>query len=238
LKNEKILFIILCAAAFCALLIWAVMPGRVKEAAAQNNGTAPAVMIIDAGHGGADGGAVSKSGAKESEINLSIAIKTEIIANLCGVHSVMTRKDENSLHAQDADTIREQKVSDMKSRVSLVNSYDNALLVSIHQNSYEGKASGAQVFFRKGSEISVETAAAVQENLRLALCESNSRVPAPIPKSAYLFSHTTCPAILVECGFLSDAVESDLLREDGYQTRAALAIIAGYLAALQEQPPS
>jgi N-acetylmuramoyl-L-alanine amidase len=94
------------------------------------------------------------------------------------------------------------------------------------------------VFFRKGSEISVETAAAVQENLRLALCESNSRVPAPIPKSAYLFSHTTCPAILVECGFLSDAVESDLLREDGYQTRAALAIIAGYLAALQEQPPS
>ncbi len=204
------------------------MPGQSKEAASLDRG-GQMIMIIDAGHGIPDGGAVSDSGVTESSINLAIAKKLEAIAKFCGAPCVMTRKDENSIHSGDADTIRKQKVSDMKNRVTLVNSYDNAILISIHQNSYSKNAKGAQVFFRKEDQISMNLAAAVQEYLRLALNQGNDRKPAVIPKRAYLFKNTTCPAIIVECGFLSNREEALQLQEDTYQIKAVLAVISAYL---------
>lgn len=188
-----------------------------------------ATLIIDAGHGGEDGGAVSLSGAKESGINLAIARRLELIAALYGIPTQMLRSEDVSLHDASAQTLREKKNSDLHNRVDAVNAVENAVLISIHQNSFEDpRYSGAQVFFAptEGSESFAEAA---QEVLRLTLNAGNQRQAAQISDSVYLLNHITAPAILVECGFLSNAMEDQLLQTPEYQLLVAAALAGAYL---------
>lgn len=185
------------------------------------------ILIIDAGHGGADGGAVSISGILESDINLSIAKRLQQLCGLVGVPHTMTRWDENSIHDEDAYTLREQKRSDLYNRVALVNEIENGCLVSIHQNIYEsGSSKGAQVFYR--DDDSQLWAVETQELLRQVDGE-NTRLAARIPESVYLMSHVSCPAILVECGFLSNARDEEWLTTSEYQTKLAAVLLSSFL---------
>ena len=187
------------------------------------------VLVIDAGHGGEDGGAVSVSGVPESTINLAIARKLELITALYGVTTVMLRQEDRSLHDADAQTIREKKVSDLHNRVDTINSVSNAVLISIHQNSYpDARYSGAQVFFAP-TQGSRELGEFVQEVLRAALDEENSRQAKAVPDTVYLMKHVECPAILVECGFLTNPEEDRLLQTSEYQTKVAAALAGAYL---------
>lgn len=186
-------------------------------------------LIIDAGHGGEDGGAVSLSGALESHINLAIAKRLDGVLGLYGVRTVLLREEDISLHSKEAQSLRQKKNSDLHNRVNLVNGQDDAVLLSIHQNSYPDKRySGAQVFYAP-TEGSREMAQIMQETLRAALNSDNNRLEKQIPDTIYLMNHITCPGMLVECGFLTHPQEEQLLQSVGYQTKLAVALAGGYL---------
>ena len=184
----------------------------------------PFVFVLDAGHGGEDGGASSDSGQKESDINLGIVLRLDQLMGFCGRTTVLTRSDDRSIHDASADTIREKKVSDLHNRVKLVEETEHAVLVSVHQNSYtDSRYSGAQVFYG-GAAGSQLWGAAAQEVLRLALNPENTRAAKAIPDTVYLMNHITCPAILVECGFLSNREEALRLATEEYQKKLAAAL--------------
>lgn len=187
------------------------------------------ILVIDPGHGGADGGAVSVSGVAESEINLAIALKCDQIAGLFGQKTVLLRDTEESLADPEAETLREQKRSDMENRVAIVNATSDALLLSIHQNQYtDSKYSGAQVFYQPDEE-SQGWAELTQTLLRDCLDSGNRRQAREMPSDLYLMSHITCPAILAECGFLSNPEEDHRLQDDGYQTQMAVVLMGACL---------
>ena len=194
------------------------------------------VLILDAGHGGEDGGASSASGSKESDINLNIVLKTEALMAFLGVRTELTRSEDRSIHSEGASTIREKKVSDLKNRVELVNSFPDAMLISVHQNHFtDSRYSGAQVFYA-GGDVGRQWGEGTQEVLRQVLDPDNDRAAKVIPDNVYLFSHIGCPAILVECGFLSNGKEASLLLTDTYQRKISMALAGAYWKEIQMIP--
>lgn len=191
-------------------------------------------VILDAGHGGEDGGAVSVTGVAESQINLEIVQKLRDILALCGTDPILLREEDISLHDEGASTLREKKRSDLQNRVAAVEALEGATLISIHQNTYpSARYHGAQVFYAP-TEGSQSLAEHFQAALREQLQPDNERAAKPIPDSVYLMNHITCPAILVECGFLTNPGEEAMLRDEGYQ-RQLSAVLAGAWLTGQEK---
>lgn len=189
------------------------------------------VIIVDAGHGGEDGGAVSADGVIESHINLAIAQDVNALLTLLGEETRMTRTEDVSIHSQGADTLHQKKVSDLKNRVELVNSTPNSVLLSIHQNSLPRAKSvrGAQVFYGK-CEASDAYACSIQNALNRAI-NGKEKDAKPIDPTVYLMKNVTAPAVLVECGFLSNRDDTAMLQQKDYQTKLAVVITAGFLGA-------
>ena len=183
------------------------------------------VLVIDAGHGGEDGGTTGAAGTAEDEVNLSIAKRLEAMLTLMGYQTRMTRTDSGSL-ATEGETIRARKQSDLRNRVALANKYQNSILVSIHQNHFpDPKYDGAQVFFTDSAE---SLANAMQASLTTTL-SPQSRRTAKKASGIYLMEHITCPGLLIECGFLSNPAEEQKLLSAQYQKHLA-AVIATVLA--------
>ena len=189
------------------------------------------IYILDAGHGGEDGGAVSTAGIKESGINLQIAQKIDAMMIFLGEETLMTRKEDISIYSEGAKSIRQKKASDLKNRVAIVQSTDHAVLVSIHQNSLPDSPSvhGAQVFYGAGVG-SKELAGFVQQTLNKIINVGNEKQEKKIDPSIYLMKNVDCPAILIECGFMSNPVESEKLLDSSYQKRIAFGITGGVLS--------
>lgn len=181
-------------------------------------------IVIDAGHGGQDGGAVSCSGVPESTINLEIALKLNDLFRFLGYDTVMVRTTPDAIDTE-GNTIASRKVSDTKNRVALVNGTENALLVSIHQNTFpDSRYSGAQVFYgREGP--SKELAEALQAAFSRTVNTANNR-QCKKAEGVYLMEHINRPGILVECGFLSNFEEEARLRDPGYQKMLCCVIAA------------
>ncbi len=191
--------------------------------------TDPPVFVIDAGHGGLDGGAVSVTGEKESVINLAIAQKLYDLCRLMGQSCAMTRTEETLEYPPEADSIRAKKLWDQERRIALVNDTPKAVLISIHQNLYpDARPNGTQVLYAD-SEGSEDLAKLTHDNLRLALCSGNRRVAVPAADNIYLMKHAQCPAIIVECGFLSNPEEAKKLLSPDYQTMIATVLCASCL---------
>ena len=189
------------------------------------------VLVIDAGHGGADGGAQSESGTRESEINLDIALRLDSLMGFFGECAVMTRDSEMLSYSKAADTIRAKKVEDQKNRLHLINSAENAVLISIHQNKYTTPGPfGAQVFFAR-TQGSAALAESMQSLLTDTLNRQSRRAAVKIPDGIYLMDNIACPGILIECGFLSNPNEEALLKTDEYRLKVAAVIAAGYINA-------
>lgn len=189
-------------------------------------------VVIDAGHGGEDGGASSRSGIRESALNLQIAQITNDLLRFAGVRTQMIRTQDISVYTSGG-SIQEKKISDLKARVQMAENTPGALLVSIHQNFFpEAKYHGAQVFYAKtpGSE---DLAKRTQEFLRTCADPENRRRCKP-SESVYLMEKVSCTAILVECGFLSNEPEAERLTQKPYQqtlSGAVCAALCTYLSA-------
>ena len=214
------------AAALLILSVLLTVPASVLVF--EGRGTGRLTFVIDAGHGGEDGGAVGSDGTLESEINLAVALRLEQLLGLCGYPSVLTRRTAELVYPETAGTTRERKRADLEYRVALVNGAERAVLLSIHQNKYSASGpKGAQVFYGEGSE-SEAFAKELQEKLSV-LC-GNHRKAASISPEIYLLRNVRCPAVLVECGFLSNPGELALLKTEAYQTKLALAMTSACIA--------
>lgn len=183
----------------------------------------PTTIVIDAGHGGEDGGATGVTGASESQLNLEIALRLEQMMSFCGFQTLMVRTTDTAIYTGDCETFSEKKVSDLKNRAALVNRYKPAILFSIHQNHFpQEKYAGAQVFYAR-TDGSRDLALLAQSALVSALDPSNKRQCKPA-ETIYLLGKIQCPGILVECGFLSNSREEALLQEPEYQKKIVCAI--------------
>lgn len=183
----------------------------------------PVTVVIDAGHGGEDGGTTGVTGASESRINLEIALRLEQLLAFCGMDTLMIRTADTAIYSGDCDTFSEKKISDLKNRVALVNQTRPAILVSIHQNHFpQERYSGAQVFYAK-TEGSRGLAEQMQLFLKTALDPANNRGCKPAD-SIYLMEKIQCPGVLIECGFLSNGREETLLQQPDYQKKIVCAV--------------
>lgn len=179
-------------------------------------------IVIDPGHGGVDGGAISCTGVSESGINLEISLTLRDVFHLLGYQTKMIRTEDISVY-REGDTIAKKKMSDLKERVRMIENTENAVLLSIHQNNFpERKYSGAQVFYADEKESHV-----MATHLQGALIKHlnpGSKRQEKKSKGIYLMEHITCPGVLIECGFLSNPEEESKLRSKEYQQKLCCVI--------------
>lgn len=188
-------------------------------------------LVLDAGHGGEDGGAVSITGVPESRINLSIVLSLRDVLGLYGVDPILLREEDISLHTGDANTLREKKRSDLKNRTAAIEAVEGGTLISIHQNTYPGsRYHGTHVFYAP-TDGSQALADHVQNSIKTALQPDNERAVKQIPDTVYIMNHITCPGILIECGFLTNPAEEAMLRDPDYQRKLSAVIAAAWLTA-------
>ena len=221
MKKLKIRFFVLL---YCGVFIGAVSLCQLasssvtvlKESEPVQNRT---VIIIDAGHGGIDGGATSCTGIPESHINLQISLRLNDLVRLLGFETKMIRKTDTSVYTE-GNTIAAQKVSDLKQRVKMVNETKNAVLVSVHQNTFlDSRYSGAQVFYAN-DDTSRELAKVMQADL-ISNLNPGSKRQCKSSDGIYLMQNIRRPGVLIECGFLSNPEEEANLQTAEYQKQIA-----------------
>ncbi len=192
-------------------------------------------VIIDPGHGGEDGGTSSSDGTLEKHINLKIALKLRSMLEMSGYDTLMTRDKDIQLGDTSLDTIRQRKVSDIKTRLKITQDNPNAILVSIHQNHYSSSVyKGMQVFYSPKNEKSKLLADCIQSNTVNYLQNDNKRCTKETNSNIYLLYNSTIPSVLVECGFMSNEEEAKILKEDEYQQKLAFSIMSGIQKYLEE----
>lgn len=183
-------------------------------------------IVLDAGHGGFDPGKIGVNKAFEKDINLSITLKLKKLLEENDIHVIMTREDEHGLYNV---TDYDKKRADLKKRVAIINSSNALFAISIHQNSFTQEYSwGAQVFYHQNSMEGKMLAETIQERVKKTMKDGNHRL-AKANSTYYLLKYTSCPLVIVECGFLSNRKEAELLLDEEYQNKIAWAIHLGIL---------
>ena len=187
------------------------------------------VVVLDAGHGGMDSGATAGS-VRECEINLAIAKKTKTMLTLMGYHVIMTREDDTLLADEDAKTVRAQKRSDLQNRLAIMAETPGAVGISIHQNHFsQSYVPGAQVFYGK-AEGSRRLAELIQQNIAAHLQTDNRRKIKEADSTLFILNNnTTNPAVMAECGFLSNPNDAQNLQDERYQGALAFLITAALM---------
>ena len=220
------------AALLALLLIWVCVimfkTDRFSEekTAVSFFGMKPPVIIIDPGHGGYDGGAVSLTGTKESDINWDIALRLRDLISFCGMECRMTREDREIAYPENVSGIAAMKRWDTRQRADFVAGFDSAVLISIHQNYYPSpQPSGAQVLYADNEE-SKRLGRGLQNCINGSLQPHNHRRESLVQKDVYLLNHVSCPAVLLECGFLSNPGDARALETAQMQKKIAAAAAA------------
>ena len=232
--NKKRVLIIALSVAFLVFL-----SGIAKEKLLKDEETfLPTIgktIIIDAGHGAPDGGAVGTTGVLEKDLNLSVARSLQKFFESGGTQVLLTRSDDNGIY-DVSGSIKNKKVSDIKNREEFIKSVDAEVFISIHMNKFpEGKYSGPQVFYSGNNEKSKTLAECIQKSMIAALNPQNKREVKCADSSIYLLKHTDIPAVLVECGFLSNAEEEKLLKDEKYQRQLAWSVYCGVIEYFNEK---
>ena len=185
------------------------------------------VIVLDAGHGGFDPGKVGINGALEKDINLSIVKKLQTLLEEKGFTVYLTRENDTLLGPANSTS---KKKDDMITRIEMIKEVNPFFTISIHQNSFTSpNTSGPQVFYYIDSEESATMAHVIQDVLNAQLNPEKKRVPQS-NNNYYLLTRTPTPTVIVECGFLSNPTEADLLIQDDYQSRIANSIFLGILS--------
>lgn len=231
LKNDFVFYsVVLCGYIMFSALILNAYFLRAYQQTMAGSGTYFPTIVIDAGHGGIDGGAVGIDNVLEKDINLGIALKLKDLFEVSGFNIKMTREKDESIHNENSSTTRAKKVSDLKNRLNLINEDSNNLLISIHQNKFEdAKYKGAQIFYSNNNPHSQELAQSMRSSFVGLLQKDNNREIKPSPKGVFLLNKSTVPAVIVECGFLSNVEDAANLSNDEYQSKVAFTIFCGFL---------
>lgn len=191
-------------------------------------------IILDAGHGFPDGGAIGKDGSIESELNLLITLKLQNLLESSNCNVILTRSDKNGIYDTNSSSIREKKLSDMKNRLKISEENQADLFISIHMNKLNiSKYYGWQTFFKSNCDKSLKIADNIQTNLNNYIDIPNNRKIKPI-SDIYLAQNIKIPFVLVECGFLSNDEENKLLQNDSYQNQLAWSIYSGIMDYFKE----
>lgn len=184
------------------------------------------IIVLDAGHGSPDGGAVNDNGVYESEINLNITKKLQELLEASNCTVILTRSDKNGIYDTNA---KRKKISDLNNRVNIINNSNADILVSIHLNKIsQSQYYGWQSFYQKNNENSKNLANLIQTNLNYSIQKENKREILPI-SNIYLMDNSKIPSVIIECGFLSNPEESILLQNDDYQNSLAWGIYTGIM---------
>lgn len=187
------------------------------------------VIVIDAGHGSPDGGAVGNTGTIEADINLKIALKLQKVLEESGAIVVLTRSDENGIYDNEEESIGKKKVSDIKNRVKIGNESTADIFVSIHLNKLEQKQyDGWQTFYKKDSGDGKKLAECIQNALNENMDKENNRVAKNID-NVYIIKNVEIPTTIVECGFLSNYEEEKKLKQEEYQDKLVYGIYIGIM---------
>lgn len=229
LKRGGILFLALIV--IVAFLIYALLPPKAETAAT----TAGGIIVIDPGHGDPDGGAVGdKTGVLEKDLNLAISGRLAEKLTAEGAEIQLTREDDRGLHTDEDASVRAKKQEDLKARVSIANAHGTACLISIHMNHFsDARYSGPQIFYPSGDEESQKLADAIRLSILETIGPHCTRETKPT-NDLYLLREAEVPAVIVECGFLSNAEEEALLLDEAYQDALADAICSGVKSFLHQ----
>jgi N-acetylmuramoyl-L-alanine amidase len=183
-------------------------------------------IVIDPGHGGNDPGKIGINDVPEKDVNLAISLELKEILEQNDCRVVMTRQKDEALY-QAGDT--NKKVADLRARCQMINDSGADAVISIHQNSFTAESSrGAQVFYRASSQEGKKLADILQTQLVSGLDPGNRRV-AKANSDYFMLKNTTATMVIVECGFLSNSKEAELLTQASYQRRVAWAVALGVL---------
>ncbi|MEE0946601.1 MAG: N-acetylmuramoyl-L-alanine amidase [Acutalibacteraceae bacterium] len=186
------------------------------------------VIIVDAGHGGFDGGAVADDGTCEKDINLNIALTLGDILEANGYEVVFTRTEDVGTDDYDNTAIRNRKISDLNNRLKLTTLYDDALFVSVHLNKFpSSKVWGAQVFYSPSFDEAKDLSKSIQNSIASMIQPDNNRTIKQGTKDTFLLHKAVVPSVIVECGFLSNNEELYSLKTTEYQKQMAFAIFCG-----------
>ena len=189
-------------------------------------------VVIDAGHGGRDGGAVAEDGTLEKHLNLAVAKQLQALLESANIRVVMTRETDIELASPDSS---HKKADDLKARVQLAQECENAIFVSIHMNRFPvEKYSGLQVYYSDNHENSIVLAQIVQNVAEEALRNTHGRKVKSAGDSIYIMAHLEIPAVLVECGFLSNFEETALLKTENYQKKLAMCLYTSLIQYFSE----
>ncbi len=186
------------------------------------------IVLANASHGGFDGGAVASDGTVEKNINLSIAKMLGELLTVNGYNVVYTRTEDTGTDDYDNTAIKNRKISDLNNRLKLTELYDNSIFVSIHLNKFtSSNASGAQVFYSPSFEEAKGLAQSIQESIASTVQPQNNRVIKKGTKDTFLLYKARVPSVIVECGFLSNNAELQLLKTEAYQKQMAFSVFCG-----------
>lgn len=191
-------------------------------------------VILDPGHGGEDGGAVGAGDVYEKDLNLAIAKEVESYLKMNGISVICTRNEDILLYDRNVDYKGRKKMLDLAARLKISRETENSVFVSIHMNAFpQTQYSGLQVYYSPNDDTSADLAALIQNNTKSLLQPTNTRKIKPASSNIYLLDRITTPAVLVECGFLSNAEECALLSDAEYRQKLSL-ILANAIAQFVE----
>lgn len=240
--HNTVRYISIAVKAFTLLLLFALtvnfFTGRIYEKKlyinAINELTDEKIIIIDPGHGGEDCGAIGKNGKYEKELNLEVAKTLGDMLCEKGYAVVYTRTEDRLLYNEDENIKGLRKIYDLKNRCKLADKYENSIFISIHMNSYsDEKYSGLQVYYSKNNELSRELANSIQNTVREKLQHENKRA-IKTGENMYLMKNLNNPAVLIECGFLSNGEDCRKLSEKEYQKQLSFTILCGIIEYIEK----
>ena len=238
MKSKRIVYLAVCICLGLLFSILSLNSGIAVASMAKNFAayeTVSPTIIIDPGHGGEDGGASSASGLLEKDLNLSISLYLKSFLEQSGFKVSLIRDGDYAVYDESASTLKEKKTSDLKNRLKICNSSENNIYISIHQNKFpQSKYSGGQVFYGvQKADYSRQLAQQIQTNFKELLQPQNTRQIKEAYTTLYLMQKAPMPAVLVECGFLSNPEEAHLLITPEYQRKIAFVIFGSTLQFLE-----
>ena len=196
----------------------------------KENFNTPKTIILDAGHGGEDGGASSADGLLEKDLNLALVLTMRDILTAQGAEVIVTRDTDTLLYDRNVNFEGRKKKLDAEARLKIANETENAVFVSIHMNTYPlPSCQGVQVWYSANNDASKEVAASVRNLTNELFQPENNREIKKSGNNIYILRHIECPAILIECGFLSSPEEAALLADESYRQQLALVLCMGIL---------